>query len=384
MTNRFDTSHRTETPDTVMSDIIETIEEMNPITSSNASPERSPTHNQGLGSTLPIPSSHQITTDHPFLRWATAHSSSEQLSNFATIRHANIIVYSFRIRDIHDMEQFFHRRASAHHLGSKLKLLDLMKSAIMLQARDLYELARYWTSKTPVVDNANGTITVSLFYHTYCRPNDWQIVRQIQCIIWPEDYYQQKMNGLNGVLVDKLRKQQPVRLDRLLSSFVQLRSLSGRHSLYSALNDYCLLPFVSDRTVDWAPGTIFGIRPTIMKMCIGLLDDNLLFADRPNQVEGISTVDGDEGNTEILQSILGEVPGWQQAVVVVRPDWWPSESPKFCLFVLLNDDYDNREVLVKLLRDEFSRRRFYGLDRCSPSDTRRLREWLSWLEASSL
>ncbi|CAI6338264.1 unnamed protein product [Periconia digitata] len=385
VTRCLDASYQAEPTDTIMSDVIETTEEIRLVASGSTSPERfsTPIHESD---DTPILANSEVIADAPFSRWATAHMCSEKFSSFATIRHANDINYSFRIRDVQNVHHFVDGKASAHQLESRLELFSLKKLAIRIQTRDLYQLVRYWTSKNQVVDNTEDNMSVTLLYRTYCRPRDWQIFRQIQCIIWPKDLYQPQADDRANERTHELYKQAPVPIDQLLSSVTQLRSLSGKHSVYSACHDFCFLFYRFNTIADWGPPIDFGIEPSTMKMCTDLLDDDLLFPNNLNQVERTCMLHEDYTNTQILQFKLGDVPNWQEAVVVEKPDYWPSESPKFCLFVLLQEGYDDQNALAKLLRDECVRRKFYQLggpssaDRRDKSDGPRLRAWHDWLK----
>ncbi|PVH99819.1 hypothetical protein DM02DRAFT_415682 [Periconia macrospinosa] len=387
-TNRFDTSYRAETPDTIMTDIMETTESVDLIAESTLALQRSPDPQQEFGRSSPISIGHEDLTRFPFLRWAKAHRSLEQFSCFSTIRHANIVLYAFRIQKILNIEKFLLGGSSTQPLGARMKLFDLLKCAISIKNQNLHQLVHFWTGKKiPTTDdNVNETKMVSIFYHTYCQRHDWQIVRQIECIIWPDDYYKQKVDSLNQEHVDRIRNQQPIAGFELTSAFIRLRVLSGRHSLYAALKEYCIFPAVLDNVIHWVPETVLEIQTKLLRSFIDILDDNLLFTGLQNQVQGFSAVREDPNHQSELLASLGELPEWQKAVIVTRSDWWPSDCPKFCLFVLsdLEEKCDRREVVVRLLREELVRHRFYGPDDCSESDKRRLREWLKWLENSNL
>lgn len=336
---------------------------------------------------------------HPFLRWATLHNDSPHLASFATIRHADLVSSSFYIREIPNIETYLSTFESSYTRKERLRLIDMYRFSILISRRDLHHLESYWTGCGNWVPFSSETVKVTLFYHTYLQNTSWHIVKELVCIIWPHDEIDEE------ALLD--RHTEPAQaIDRACYQWLEhgiqpVKQLQGSHSVLCAFNNYVIIPvfrqFQPHRRKDpdmiWVTPDQFFPSDSNVKECIELLQDDGLFAVKRDQQSSyfdadttmamIDSMDNDVDRTTYLPG-LPEKSHETNSLIFVKPNDWPSTTPKFCLFVLLREHFDDAKVLENLLQQRLRSGEILGHSlELTKSDTSGLKGWLFWLRTLS-
>ncbi|ORY16549.1 hypothetical protein BCR34DRAFT_556823 [Clohesyomyces aquaticus] len=303
---------------------------------------------------------------HPFLRWARA---SELTST--SIRHSNIIAFSFRYLDIRASDTL---RSSEH-------LRQIYDNAIAIHSKDLHGLEAHWLGSVPRPRNSDRIFRVSLVFSTYCQRDNWQITRQISCFVWGMD--------------DPTPSEVSISFQALRDSLEQLRAIKGRRSVSCAFRNTSLVisPIAREgkpeQEVQW-------ILPRMD--CTSDPATPLLFQpfDTPTEQQDneqrdcqasfqklriLLPTEQDAPRCPALETTPDDI-SHGDGVVAVKGYEWPSECPRFCLFVFNEHGFDDGNVLSAILRQCIQRGEYcgYGNTPFSETDKQTLRHWLKALE----
>lgn len=242
------------------------------------------------------------------------------------------------------------------------------------------ELAEDWTapeissSQRPSATHSDRPEKAFFSFRTFCQKEDWQIKREINCIIWSP----QAVELLNshratdiGDAGDQgvVRSMQPSQISR---TFPQLRHLFGKHSIMYALYNTSLVlshgtrPYGDESELRWAPPSAPGIDEAAVVQFCRLFDaashDSVM--SQRNCFQRIRLLQlRRSGQAVEIPSSFPLVPkniGEEGAILAKRCDSWPPQCPRFCLFVLLEDDFDDKARLRHLLRYAVRKRQIYG------------------------
>jgi hypothetical protein len=342
--------------------------------------------------TPPVSMRHNVHS-HPFVQWASLYSTSSELATFGTIRHADIVSYSFCIREIPDIEGYLSANKSSYTRKERLRLIDLYRFAILISREDLHHLKSHWTGIIGTNIRTDKIVRVTLFYHTYLQPTSWQIIREIHCIVWPRDGIDEK------ALLDRptitIQTIDSARYEWMKYGIEPLKQLRGSRSVLCALNNYIIIPVFQqfrhqglrdDHSVIWEVPKTFFQSDTNIKECIELLRDDWLFIGSPQSghrdaKENMVMVDPTDSGLDICE-ILPDLPeqfNEAGSLIALKPGDWPDKIPKFCLFVWVKEHFDDGNVLGELLKQPFARGEMFGQGELTKKDKENFRVWLEWL-----
>jgi hypothetical protein len=338
----------------------------------------------------------QDASSDPFLRWANGHDPSIAWTGSAFIRHANFVNFSFRSIEILDLELTL---ADGIYGFTQDQMLELYNCAIPMDDKMLQEIERCWIGHASVANYSNKISKVSFSFKTYCRSTDWQIIREIYCIIWPQSAESLGANAREmdlDVFFEPKMLKAPRRLD-LICAFHQLRTLRGSESVWSALLTISLvLLFVEQglneheniKDVQWVledqnkiPGSTFNLHSDLFKSAaITKRDNRWSHHEVFSGLRKICSVDNDVGLPPALSNISFQ--DLESGTIAVKSNLWPLTCPKFCFFVVLEQGFDELGTLCSLLYETLKVSRFFsdGNWKLTASDKRQLQGWHSALK----
>jgi hypothetical protein len=339
----------------------------------------------------------QDASSHPFLKWSNFTDISAPLPVQTSIRHANIVAFSFRAllmprlrEDVHILLQ-----SSVLNQDMREKPLDLLEAlkqprySILLRRKHIWELAKDWTGEdmrhddTASSTNSDEVVRAVFFFRTICQSHTWQIEREVCCII----------SSLVATEVDSPPDNELL-LSRRLQVCValsQVRNLFGKESVSYALRNFGLIlrhsqyPDVGGSQFKWASPS--NQENTSITQYLALISaanrDSGTSRVRQLHTVGLREVLPVQAAAPRFLPPISEDAGKAGAMLAVRPSGWPVECPRFCLFVLPEDGIDNKVRLGQLLHAAIEDRNFYfadsdtahGLPTWDATDWKLLRDW---------
>jgi hypothetical protein len=346
-------------------------------------------------------SSVQNATFHPFLKWANRRDLSKEWAYQSCIRHSDFIQFSFHIFEIpstnNALDDLISSLQGDHEATAAIFLLLLLVQSnpytMMLKRSHLQEMELHWTGIDPRsiygsnISNADEPVRTFIFFRSCCRTTDWQLVREMYCIVWTMETARMLSARFEAGAERRFDEGDCQRFQtaEIIRSFHLLRGITGQLSIACALRGVSLVlcPFedmdeARVRTHWRAPSdadlpvTMTTQLSILCKKAIKIYDGNPRHYQRNSLLQVIDYCGFDVVPQRLR--LLGEGFGQFEAVLAIKPKkTWLQECPRFCLFVLLDRDFDNEERLKALLHDTIRKRRFFavkaGLDHEEPSWT---------------
>ena len=313
---------------------------------------------------------------HAFLRWADMHKASPYLSNFATIRHANLIAFSFRIREIADIESYYQSGVNQYSHNELSKLLELYQSAVAITRSDIRLLRSYWTGDYSFVASSPGEdiVHASFFYQSYYRQYDWQIVREVNCVVWPSAGIHSE-HILNRETAPIHSPQPHVQYHDFFQGLRPLMDMRGNVSTWCALTNYTLIPYLvnldGENYVLWdipdsssvkvSQKTIGACKELIKNDSLFLQSTQLAREHGQSRIRILNPADFAWNLSHILPGLEDmDISDQHDGIITVRPQDWPETCPRFCLSVMAANALDNPSAVPRILEWALTERKFYG------------------------
>lgn len=332
----------------------------------------------------------------PFLKWANGYNPSNTWTRNAFIRHANCVTFSFRSIEILDLEFTL-----THGICdfTQDQMLELYNCAMPMDDKTFQEIVECWIGNASLTNYSNKTNKVSFSFKTYCQPENWQITREIYCIIWP-----QSAESLGGntremdldVSIEPKTLKAARRLNLILA-FHQLRALRGSESVWSALLPISLvLLFVEQghnqyddiHDAQWVlkeqnkiPGSTFDLHFGLFENAATTESNNRWFHRQIcSGLRRLCPADDDIGLPPALSNVAFR--DLKSGTIAVKSNLWPLKCPTFCFFVVLEQGFDEIGTLCSLLYETLKASRFFsdGNWKLTVSDKRLLQRWHKSLE----
>lgn len=327
-------------------------------------------------------------SSHPFLRWALRRDLSKSWARKSSIRHSDIVMFSFRVFEVPDTEESLKDLISSLQddqgaqavIWHLLELMEENPNTFVLRRGDIPEMEKSWTgtdaqsSYGSCIANFDEAVRAFFFFRSCCQSNDWQLRRQMYCIIWSSEAAKMFGNYLSTDVELGFGESafQCVPPSEVIQSFQQLRSLSGKYSVVYALlgTSFILQPFQDvsqDRSqVRWSSPQEGGLSTPMIEQ-LTILFNSAFGGDvvqlRQYQSHGLHQVFQAQqpSNTPPRLLQVGDNFGQLEAIMAIKSDLWPQECPRFCLFVLLDQDFDNEGRLRGLLHDTIRVHKYFAL-----------------------
>jgi hypothetical protein len=126
---------------------------------------------------------------HPLLRFSTSHNTLNPWSRHATIRHANLVLFSFHHFSVPEDRRVL--ETCLHSLGmdggipyAAKCLLEFFgdKNAVTIPIDRIHQLESLWTRNGPrFIPGKHYPIRARILFRTFLKPKDWQLVRDLSC-----------------------------------------------------------------------------------------------------------------------------------------------------------------------------------------------------------
>ena len=347
-------------------------------------------------------SANQAHRLHPYGPNST---NSEQCKYPRTgLRHSNLVLFCFRSFRCPSRAQA--NRNSRIRLGHEITL-ETFESLRRSQSVFFFELTsnqiecleRLWTgddSKSGCIPESTAALDERKFayfyFRTFCRGTDWQIVRELNCVLYDmtdveQLFRPQRDNTALG------RENQASDSDwhtHLVKLIAMVRHMTGKMSISYAVNNTRLVP-------SRAPDS--GNNSNILRWGAER-SSHLEHLENPASRTYWSSDSYSESwklialEPQTLEEAESQLPmivpkDWGQVggILTKKPQTWPVECPKFCFFVLLDIEASNRDQLGRLFASVLQQRELYGVTGESSGqeagfwdaeDRRLIAQWLKW------
>ena len=354
----------------------------------------------------------QDAGSHPFLRWSGPRNVSTPWAPHASLRHSDIVVFSFRVLEIPESQESFHDLISSLRYDDEksimmlhaLKAIQQNQYTLPLNRGQLHDIERSWTgvnTQTPYERSTTGhpdqRVEAFFLFRTFCQQEDWQLKREIYCVIWSP----QAASVLNMFIetdIDVFFDEESlpsIQHSEFIKPFQQLRQLSGRQSVAYALQNtsLILLPCGDDsgrgKQLLWRQPQRQGIPEHVIAKTVALFDSASYSEDGIQSYHHqcsrllwvLRTEQGIDTPAE-LETVPDNV-GKGGAMLAMKPSAWPQQCPRFCLFVLLGHGVYDEAHLGSLLRYTVQEREMYCViggaaqetELFSAADRHLLRSW---------
>jgi hypothetical protein len=315
----------------------------------------------------------------------------------SSIRQSDIVLFSFQLVEIPRTEGIFTVFGYLREENPEMDFLQILQDGLhplLLRRSQLMQIEEHWvgcarsSSFLSNLAKPNDLVQAFIFFRTYCRREDWQIVRGLYCIIQSFDPSEISGTGLTEAYIQ---------LDLSLATngfhiktFGGLRGLYGKDSVSFALHSLqFVLTFERDERetrwrfpdVDWIPDAAVEQLSLIISSASSRLPPGVQHHqnDRLVQVSRDADARLNAGLPDISEDI-----GTYGVMPAMKPDFWRSECSRFCLFVLLDRGFDDEKLLGQLLRTCIRSGEMYGVSsgtsdegpKMTSSDKIELNDWV--------
>ncbi|KAF4633227.1 hypothetical protein G7Y89_g4891 [Cudoniella acicularis] len=310
-------------------------------------------------------------SSHPFLRWADRRDVSTPWTFNTSMRHSDIVMFSFRILEIPETQESFHDLIYSDNHENSAVMLHALK--VILQNH--------------ITSHPDQRVKTLLLFRTFCQQEDWQLKQEAYCVIWSS-----RAASLLSIILetdiyfsfdeDSLLS---IQYFEFIQAFQQLHKLSGKQSVaYALQNTSLILLPCNDASgrgsqLQWRQPQSQGIPEHVIKKTVALFDSASCSEDvvqsyhhqRGRLLWVLQTEEATDTPPDLIR-IPDEV-GEGGAMLAVKPGAWPQQCPRFCLFVLLDHRFLDEARLGGLLRYKIHMRDMY----CVYEDTAQEPEALS-------
>lgn len=299
--------------------------------------------------------------NHQYLRFSGTGDGLPPWRKNATIRHSDMVLFSFHIFSI--PEDPSHITKVLESISSETglnvpttcsRLLDLLENeqSVTVSMNAIYQLENMWTGREhPLTSLGDYPVRASVLFHTYLR-EDWQIVREIHCVVVSRFALISLMrmaNSVSSAMNSAILPEIFIGTEGMRS----LRNFSGSDSIASALSMAYLRVGV-DRGHDVTNPSSWVSRPLNQRgSCLGLERKLALKqVSNPTSLKLEVIQHGFEVPREL--KICYDSTGKMDetgAILIKKPLSWGPDSPDFCLMILDDTPFtDLNELRRKLYR----------------------------------
>jgi hypothetical protein len=325
-------------------------------------------------------------TCYAYFGWAVDHESEPSWTELGSIRYANTVHFEFRCFDIWKFKIDKTKQADPEDLLT----FDLLSSlAILVHPEHIHELAALWTTNPATIPELylRDAVSVTFFFQTYCDQSTWQIRRVLNCIFWKTEPFELSLRVHLPHLpayVGGDGKPHYFEINDVKTAILDTQQIYGRDSVWYALRNVSMallpgnessgpkwVPFDEMEMPDKAPGFLMGLAGEMM-------DLGGVIISRVNLCCSLSQIDpGPERRLRSTIPNLGRDTRKGDSMLAVRSPSRPVFCPKFCLFILSDDNHGDKDVIYQLLKEAIEFKHFYGKGDClfSRSDWQILRGW---------
>lgn len=349
---------------------------------------------------------------HPF-KWAAFRHNVPTWARQTTMRHSDTILFSFHVLHIPEVEDDFRmllfsslrRDENQDSMMRLISMTNQRQNSVLLTRDDILELEIEWTNADIVMShasratNSKNLIRAFFFYRTSFQEKNWQIRRQVYCLTWSERATRllRKYSGTNSDIQGEFEPSQCTDRSIMSRLFSHMQGKFGRESVIMALDDTVHVLRSSDHPspngsqLNWVKqvdheaddasisqfGAMFQATQREASM------SKLYYRENTNLLRIFRS-----GPAAIVPSNnlhLEDVNVGKGAMLIVKPDKWPSDCPRFCLFLMSLEGSTDKAHLGRLLDGTISEAYLVAGEqwRSSTANWTIIRKWTSYLQDGS-
>jgi hypothetical protein len=356
----IDLTLEAEEDDTEMEDISPSEEDHANLSSSDPNDEE----NASLGFGDP-------TDEHPLLRFSSSHKDSKCWSKHATIRHSDLVLFSFHHAAVPEDPDVLRAwlsqsNATGDHLQEIMLLCCLIQetNAVTITMNGILQLENIWTRTTHQLGSENDDPMIAwVWFHSYIRSRDWQVVREMNCLTVSARSFSELV-AMAGIPWTPLSDDWIAhRCHCLAENAESLRSLCGKESAIAAMSDLVL------RLETYLRGDGEAHFRWTKESATATVATTALDADRRSLWKSVSSRSRLQVHTsgfhskELLEELLPgkvvppflanilKIPadfGNSGAVLLQSAPVWPARAfSRYCLMVLDETSFDDEPALSR-------------------------------------
>ena len=352
----------------------------------------------------------QDASSDPFLKWAD--HRDDYIPANTSMRHSNIVMFSFRVLEIPEQPEGYYDlihslrydRENSRIMLHVLSVIRQNQYTLPMTRGQIRELEKYWTGENTqtsygrsIISHPDQRIKAFLLFRTFFQQEDWQIKREVYCVIWSSQAAS-VLNlflgaGINFIFAEDSLVS--IQQSEFIRAFQRVRKISGRQSVAYALDNTSLVLVPCNdasghgNQLQWRQPQSQGIPEDVVEKSVAWFDFASYSEDVVqsyyHQAAGLLWVIRAEQTIDLTPDLIS-IPddvGKGGAMLVMKPGDWLPQCPRFCLFVLLNHGFRDQSLLAQLLRYAVQMRDMYCVfqdvgqepDALSAADTDLLEKW---------
>jgi hypothetical protein len=296
-----------------------------------------------------------LDDSHPLLRFSRIHPDSSHWSRHVTIRHSNIVLFSFRhVALPEDIEALgiVLSRPEVGKISMEPRALNCwlaLKNGVMITPNGIHLLEQSWTRTTrQTIYEDDRPIHASIELKAFLRAEDWQLMKVMMCIT-ASRRAMESLRILSGTISPRYWDVTVHCCPCLLTDTQAIRSLRDEPSATMAALNIGLSLELSEQSngemhFSWArksgrlTGYYFGQDWSFLNRQCALephyhqsscFEELLLRRSAPGFLEAFLKEMGSHGAILLKKGRYG----------------WPKTSPDFCLLVFDNSDFEDAPSL---------------------------------------
>ena len=303
----------------------------------------------------------------------------------SVLRHSNLIEFSFRAfccptRD--QISQYPQIEPGYKRSVENFELLLRSSLIVPVTHEQITNLERFWTGQevtktslsvsSDILEERKGAY---FYFRTFCRQKDWQIVRELNCVVWNladiQRHRATEQQEVPWLLLSSAGK--PDHYATVVELLSMIRSISGKISVSFALNNTMLrlsyVPASQDDSsqMQWAEGNSPHMEQFENSNSRSYWPPSFYQESAP-RIVALGQKPQESELVEYLVPVPKEM-GQMGGILAKKPRSWSAQCPRFCLFVFLEIEASEREQLKQLLSDVVRQREIYGaIDETSEQD----------------
>ncbi|RHZ51806.1 uncharacterized protein CDV56_106392 [Aspergillus thermomutatus] len=281
---------------------------------------------------------------HPYLRYSHSSVHLPPWGQFATIRHSDMIRFSFHILSIPEDTSQVRRvlgslgepNLGVHDTCSLLLQLMEDDQSVTVTMNAIYQLEAMWTDRPYSLNAlADHPVRARVLFNTYIS-EDWQVVREIHCIVASRLALRALMLVTTGRHLVAPRGANFPDISVETEGVHSLRRLSGGYSVAAALSA-AYLCLVTDASDSGETHSSWALRKVAEQNPLFDFEKKLAYkqACNPTSVK-LEAISGSSSVPDEFGSLYGLTKNMDRtgAILIKKPLFWTSESPDFCLMVV--------------------------------------------------
>jgi hypothetical protein len=313
---------------------------------------------------------------HPLLRFSKGRHNSTHWTRNATIRHSDLVLFSFRHFAI--PEELEALKLSLRRCQPDSSIKTAARNVLQFIAEELAaatitmdgisQLENLWTqTEDPIVLDTEEPIRAWFSFQTFFRSRDWQLVRLLSCVTCTQRALEAvaTIADANSWMPRSLLDWTIHRCPCLFNAVLSLRSLCGKDSAAGAIGTLALnlkrdVQDIPESHFQWAKLSALNQDECDANM----LNETLLVGNRfSRESSKLTELLPGRPASRFLSALLRAptIVDAQGAILLKKPPSWPEECPTFCLLVLGESNFDDEPRLAGAIKQAMRAGATYGI-----------------------